>query len=150
MVTPAMAANVDQLTASVTVNEVISITLTDAGTAGINFGAVSAPVTGQGDVDQNASTPAVKVNVGAETNVNVDIGIKGSTAGTLALSNWKYSTLHAGTKDPIPATYALVYSAKSPGSIVDFFHWINVPSETAANTYTCTVYYKAVKTGTGF
>ena len=150
MVTPALAANEQPLTASVTVNEVISITLTDTVTPGINFGSVSAGVTGQGDVDQNISTPAVKVNVNGETNVNVDIGIKGSTAGTLALTNWKYSTTFAGAKDPIPATYALVYSARSPGSSVDFFHWIDVPGGTAANTYTCTVYYKAVRTGTAF
>lgn len=147
---PVQAAQEQSLGASVTVSEVVSITLTDAGTAGINFGTLSAGVTGQGDTDQSNGTPAVKVNVGSETNVSVDIGIKGSTAGALGLSNWKYSTTFAGTKTSLTGSYLAVYTSKAASSASDFYHWIDVPGGTTAGIYTCTVYYKAVKTGTGF
>ena len=149
---PAIAAVVEQpVTASVTVGETMSITLTDAGTAGINFGSQAPPVTGAGDVSQNSTTPAIKVVVAPETNVQVDIGIKGVLAsGTLALTNWKYSTTFGGAQLSIPATYTKIYGPVNASSESDVFHWIDVPTGTASGSHTITVTYKVVKTGTSF
>src|SRR3972149_10553357 len=93
---PAVAETERSVDASVTVSEpeIINITLTDAGVAGIQFGSVApSDIEIHGDVAQIVGTPAIKVNVAAETNVQVDISIMGSTTGALALSNWKYSKL---------------------------------------------------------
>jgi hypothetical protein len=149
MVMPAMAEVEQQATASVSVDEFISITLSDEGTSGINFGSVDPDGSTYGDLDQSDGTPAIEVVVGGETNVSVDIGIKGETAGALALTNWKYSETFGGAKTSLPAAYAAVYTAEGVGSY-DFYHWVTVPNATASGTYNATVYYKAVKTGTSF
>jgi hypothetical protein len=141
---PAMAVDEQDVSAEVHVSTVISITLTDAGTGSINFAGGTPPITGQGDEDQSDGTPAIKVNVETETNVDVDIAIKGTATGSLALSNWKYSTTYAGSKTSIPAAYGTaVYSDVAPGESGDFYHWVDVPVGTPAGTQTCTVSYKA-------
>lgn len=147
---PVLADTEKSVTASVTVSEVVSITLTDTGTQGINFGMLNAGDTHKGDTDQSDGTPAVQVNIGSETNVNVDIGIKGTTTGALALSNWKYSTTFAGTPASLTGSYVAVYTNSAAGSGNAFYHWIDLPAGTPAGTYNCTTYYKAVKTSSGF
>jgi hypothetical protein len=147
---PAVAANEESVTGSVMVGETVSITLTDAGTTGINFGSVTANGTTYSDTDQSSGTPAIKVVVGAETNVSVDIGIKGSTTGSLTLDNWKYSTTFGGAQTSITTSYFKVYGPVGASSSSDFYHWVAVPALTAADTYTATISYKAVKTGTSF
>lgn len=149
MAAPVMADQEQSTTASVSVNEVVSITLSDAGASGINFGSLNQGDTDEGDLDQSDGTPAIAVVVESETNVNVDIGIKGSTSSALALANWKYSATFAGTPTSIPETYAAVYSDQGDGTYA-FYHWITIPVEIDAGTYNATVYYKAVKTGTSF
>lgn len=146
MVAPAMAADEQSVGASVTVGEVISITLTDAGAAGINFGSITPPVTAQGDVAQSDGTPAIKIVVASETNVNVDISIKGAiTGGNLELSNWLYSKDFAKTGiTGLTDSYVGVYSNVGVGNC-DFYHWITVPSGTASGSHTVTVSYKAAK-----
>jgi len=85
------------------------------------------------------------VTVDTGTNVNVDIFIKGTATGALALTNWKYSLTFAGTKTSIPAAYGTaVYSAVSATTTSPFYHWVDVPGGTAAGAQGCTVYYKAV------
>lgn len=150
LVIPVQADKEKSVTASVTVSEVVSITLTDTGTEGINFGMLNAGDTHNGDTDQSDGTPAVQVNIGPETNVNVDIGIKGTTTGALTLSNWKYSITFAGTPASLTGSYVAVYTNAAAGSSNGFYHWIDLPAITAAGTYNCTVYYKAVKTGSSF
>jgi hypothetical protein len=143
---PAMAADEQSVGASVSVGEVVSITLIDAGAAGINFGPVTPPVTEQGDVAQSSGTPAIKVNVASETNVNVDISIKGAiTGGNLALDNWLYSKDFAKTGiTGLTTGYVGVYSDVGVGNY-DFYHWIDVPAGTASGSHTVTVSYKATK-----
>jgi hypothetical protein len=145
MVTPVMAATEQSVGASVTVGQVISITLTDAGAAGINFGPVTPPVTEQGDVAQSSGTPAIKVVVAPETNTNVDISIRGTIAtGNLALSNWLYSKDFAKTGiTGLTDSYVGVYSAVGAGNY-DFYHWITVPSGTPSGSHTITVSYQAL------
>ena len=147
---PATAVDEQTVGASVSVGEVVSITLTDAGTAGINFGSVSPDTEDVGDVDQSDGTPAIQVIVETETNINVDIAVKGSATGSLALTEWEYSTDFAGTKTSIPADYGTpVYADQGVGGYA-FYHWVDVPESTPAGTQGCTVYYKAVATGNPF
>lgn len=145
---PAVAATEDSRTASVTVGAVMSITLTDPPAAGINFGSLTPPITGAGDVAQSDGTPAIEVVVGSETNVQVDIGIKGTWTSGLALSNWKYSTTFAGTKTSLLITYVKIYGPLPIGaSTSDVYHWIDVPSGTTSGAHSITVNYKVVATG---
>ena len=143
---PAVAADEEQVTASVTVltSEIINITLTDPGAAGIQFGSVVPSATAiYGAEDQDGVTPAIQVKVENGTNVLVDISIKGSTAGVLTLENWKYSTaFNQSDIASIPDTYNEVYDTKGPGSY-PFYHWISVPVGTTATSYSATISYKA-------
>jgi hypothetical protein len=144
MAVPAFADAEQNVGASVSVGEVISITLTDAGAAGINFGGVSPGSANVSDVAQSDGTPAIKVAVAPETNVTVDIAIKGAATGSLALTNWTYSKTFLGTKTSIPDTYGTAVYTGGVGSY-DFYHWVNVPVGTPAGPQGCNVYYKATK-----
>lgn len=149
---PAVAAEDEtSTTASVTVGDVVSITIA----GGLNFGSI-AP--GSDNVDgalaQTAGNPAIEITIVSETNVQVDVGITGNvTSGSLALSNWKYSTQF--DKSDIasltgPATYVEVYSDQGPSGsdiVLDFYHWISVPDGTTAGTHTVEVSYKATSIG---
>lgn len=140
MVMPAMAAEEEtSTTASVSVGEFVNITLGGS----INFGSITPPVTGQGATGQVDGTPAITVTVEPETNVNVDISIKGAIAtGTLALSNWKYSSTFAGAKTALTGSYFEVYDNVGDGTQA-FYHWIDVPAGTTSGSHTVTVNYKA-------
>lgn len=132
--------------ASVTVvpTDVISISLNDPAPSGIQFGSVTANAT-YGAQGQSNGTPAIQVVVESGTNVNVDIGIKGTTGGTLAISNWKYSTLfNQSDIASLTTSGTVVYSNKGVGSYA-FYHWLTVPAETAAASYTASITYTAVK-----
>jgi hypothetical protein len=145
---PAIAAEEEASTsATVTVSEYVNITLSGS----IDFGSVEPSdsvtyeATGQSDGD-----PAITITVESDTNVNVDIGIKGSVTGALALSNWQYSTTHTGTKTAIPASYGTaVYTDQGVGSYA-FYHWVNVPLGTPSGAQGCNIYYKAIDTGGTF
>jgi hypothetical protein len=148
MAVPAMAFVEQTTPASVTVGEVISITLL----GGINFGTLSPDVEKVGATGQSSGDPAINISVEPETNINVDIGIKGALTGgsTLALINWLYSVDFAQTViTGLTASYVGVYNNVGDGSY-DFYHWITIPGGTASGTHTVDVSYKAVETGSGF
>jgi len=150
MAVPAMAAEEQNLGASVSVNEFISITLTDTSPTGITFGSVNDGSTDNPDTAQSETTPAVSVNVASETNVDVDLGIKGDEVTGLPLSNWKYSTTYAGTKSGLTTSYVAFDTNVSPGASSDLWHWLDVPDGTTAGSYNTNFYYKAIATGGSF
>ena len=150
VVAPAAAATEQAVPGSVTVNEVLSITLTDPGDSGLNFGSVTPPITGVGDIAQSDGTPAIAVTVGSETNVLVDIGVKGFLVDDLTLPNWQYSTTFGGAKTALTASFAEVYADAAASSVSDFYHWVDVPTGTPGGAQTITVTYKAVKADTSF
>ena len=146
---PVMAADEQSLGASASVNSVVSITLVDEGTSGINFGSQNAGST-YGDQDQSDGIPAVQVSVENETSGNVDIGIKGVAGnGTLSLSDWQYSLTFNGTKTGLTVSYVEEYTDVGVGDY-DFYHWVTIPAGETAGANDCTVYYKAVATGGAF
>jgi hypothetical protein len=148
MALPAIAAEeVESMGASVSVGETVSISLVDAGGTGhegIRFGSVQPDGNTYGDTDQTNGTPAIKVKVENETNVSVDISIMGSTAGSLSLTNWKYSKLFDKSDiASLTGSYIEVYDSAAKGSENAFYHWITVPVGTTSGSYSATVNYKA-------
>ena len=142
MALPAAAVDEQSTTASVTVGEVVSITLS----GGIAFGSITPPVTAQGTTGQTEPNPAITITVAPETNINVDISIMGAivTGSDLALSNWLYSTLFDKSDiDGLTVSYVEVYDNVAASSINAFYHWITLPGGTPAGSHTVTVSYKA-------
>ena len=143
MAAPVMAATEQSTTASVSVGKVISITLSGPGVSGIDFGSVQpgnvAEATGQ-----SAGTPAINVDVGSETNTNVDISIKGTLgSGSLVLADWKYCDTYGGTKAGLTDDYVEVYDNVAASSSNPFYHWVDVPGGAAAGSNSITINYKA-------
>jgi hypothetical protein len=149
MAAPAMALEQTQ-PASVTVNTYISATITDAGAAGINFGALNPGTTNNPEAAQNG-LGAINITVAAETNVVCKIGIKGDDpfsdggSNSFALSNaqWKTSNTPPGTS--MTTSYAQIGTDTTPGTArsQEVWHWINIPANQAPAVYTTTFYYKA-------
>jgi hypothetical protein len=124
-------------TAEVSVNEFVNITLAGS----VNFGSLTPPQVDQGATGQSDGNPAITITVEPDTNVDIDISIKGAiNTGTLALENWKYSTTFGGTKASLTDSYVEVYD--SAGTTNDFYHWIDVPNGTDSGTHKVDVTYK--------
>ena len=147
--TPVMAAE-DNVPASVTVNEYISFTVTDAGAAGINFGSLNQGTTDNPEADQGAAG-AVTLTVGAETNVNCNIQTKGSGdfsdgTHTIALNNakWDKDSDVAGATTMATSYATIDTSTAGTAKSVDVWHWLSIPSDQYAATYTTTFYYQAI------
>ena len=133
--------------------QTISITLT----GGISFGNITPPASQvDGDLTQTDGSPAIVITIATETDVVVDVGIKGTiTSGDLALSNWFYSTqFDKGDITSLTGAYVEVYPDQGPPSgspiPLDFYHWITVPEGTAAGSHTVNVSYKAIQDDTSF
>ena len=139
--------------------EVISFTVTDYNNDGIKFGSIDP---GQADqpADWGGSQGAVTLAVGAETNVNVGVYLKGNnfTVGgsTLLVTNVKYDddpNLGEGaeTGDPqgaMATSYGMSpwYTvAASTADTHQVYHWISIPGGRSAGAYTSTFYYQAIK-----
>ena len=143
---PVVADEEGSVTASVTVSELISITITDSGTAGINYGTLAPGTNDNLEDDANDTTPSITVNVASECNVNVDLQIYGTDfSGTFTVDNAKYSTTYAGTKYAMSTTNTTFLSDVAPGSSQDIWHWLDIPSGTTAGMYSSTFSYKAIK-----
>jgi len=147
---PAMAAPVEK-TASVTVTEVISFTVTDAGATGINFGSLNQGTADNPEAAQNGAG-AVTLAVAAETNVDCNVQIKASgdfsdgATHTIALSNAHWDTDNAvAGYTPMTTTYATIgTSTHGVAYSQDVWHWLTIPSGQHAGDYTSTYYYQAI------
>ena len=137
---------------------IISFTVTDYNSDGVNFGNLNV-----GDLDkpadQTASQGAITLTVGSETNVNIDIQLKGdnfSGPATLTLANADVQyddddTLDEGTEtgkvqDTLTTSYATWYSVSAyTADVVECYHWISIPAGQAPGDYTSTFYYQAAQ-----
>lgn len=152
MAVPALAEE-KTVPASLTVNEVINFTITDNdAVAGINFGSVNAGTTARPEIAQDATKGAVVLTVGAETNVDCWIQLKGGSdfmngANKIPLSNAKYNMGNTATGAlSMTTTYVTVSSSvRGAASNVNVWHWLDVPAGAAAGNYSTTFYYQAVK-----
>jgi hypothetical protein len=123
---PHVMAVEEAISASVTINEFIDVTLTDTGDSGFSFG----------DVE-----PA--------TTINVDIYHRGDdyAKGTdeISIDNMKWNEINS-PGDSITSTYSLIMGNIGIGDY-DIYYWLDIPSAQYAGNYNTTIYIKAVETG---
>ena len=152
MAVPAMAAEEVAKTATVTVSEYISFTVTDPGDAGINFGSLDPGTTDSPEVAQNGAG-AVTLTVAAETNVNCNINTKGGgdfddgATHTFGLDNakWDIDSAVAGAT-AMTTTYALITTSTAGSEETqEVWHWLTIPAAQYAASYNTTFYYQAIK-----
>jgi subtilisin family serine protease len=136
---------------SVGPSEIISFTVTDYGNNGIQFGNLFQGATDQ-PADCGVSEGAITLTVGSETNVDIDVKIRGnnfSGPGTIGISNVKYDLDDDPTGAGILDTdYALWYSVAQPladDDVKQSYYWITIPGSQTPGTYTSTFYFQAVK-----
>lgn len=140
-----------ELTLITTTGEIISFTVTDYGHDGVQFGIIDPGQENQ-PADCGDSQGAVTLTVGSETNVNVDILIKGndfSGPGTIGISNVRYDLDDDPTgSNTLDTNYAIWYTVTQPLAEDDVrhgYHWISIPEGQAPGTYSSTFYYQALK-----
>jgi subtilisin family serine protease len=131
--------------------EIISFTITDYGDNDIQFGNLFQGATDQ-PADCGGSEGAVTLTVGSETNVDIDIKIRGdnfSGPGTISISNVKYDLDDDPTGAGILDTdYAVWYSVAQPltdDDVRQSYYWISIPGSQTPGTYTSKFYFQAVK-----
>lgn len=146
---PAMAGNPETLTASVTVNSIVSLTVTDHGASGINFGSVTFGANIK-ELAQNGTNGAVSLTLGVEGNANCALRISGAgsfSAGAgkvLQLSQATWNTANDTNSAQNLTTSPVTMLVVAPGTTTQVYHWLTVPTETLAGTYTTTFTYAAV------
>jgi len=145
----------ESVAASVTVNTFISITLTDAGNGGFAFGSLDPGTENEKEADQTDGAasvdPAATVTNDAISNVNADVKLKGTdfTSGdTLPITNVAYDddgAVDEGTdtgplnQSSLTTSYpGSAFVTLTPGSNVDIWFWLDVPTSQAAGAYTST------------
>jgi hypothetical protein len=102
--------------------------------------------------DWGGSEGTVTITVGSETNVNVDVQLKGADftgPGSISIGDVKYDD----DDDPSGAnilttsyvTWYMVTQPLSKDDVTQVYHWISIPGGKAAGVYTSTFYYQAIK-----
>ena len=143
-----MAATSIPTTATVTVKEFLSVTLSDTPVAFPEM-----------DPGQTLSATAgtgfpLKATVGPESNVNADVGTKANNesfgsvgVGNFLVSNMEWAT-DSGFTPPFDYTTndATVCSGKGAGETCNIFHRLTIPSNQPAGIYTVGVTVSAIKT----
>ena len=161
MAVPAMAAEERSVGATVTVTEYINFNVTDydsdtvggPGGDGLTFGSLDPGTSDNPEGAQTLGTPTAAVNlaVGAETNVNCNIQIKGTdftySTYSIGISNasWDTDSNVSGATAMDTAYDTITTSTAGAATSQDVWHWLSVPSGQYAATYTTTFYYQAVK-----
>jgi len=144
--------------ASVTVNEFVSITLTDPGDSGVNFGSSNPGVDNNPDAAQDTAqvTPAITVTNDDISNVNVNVDVKGidfagTPSGTITVGQATYDDdgtadegSETGQAETVLATaYGSSYhAAVAPSSSVGFWFFLDIPSGQTAATYSSTLTFQ--------
>ena len=131
--------------------EVISFTVTDYGSAGVQFGTPDPGIEDQ-PADQAPTQGAVTLTVGAETNVNCNIQVKGADfartgGGTITIDNAKWDTDNDVAGGHAMSTTYVTIDTSTAGvqKIVNVWHWLTIPSAQTAGDYTSTFCYQAIK-----
>lgn len=149
-------SEVEESTASVSVNAFVSITLIDAGDGGINFGTGTDPnIDNVPDKDQTNSLAAIKVRNDTVSNTTIDIAIQGpanlvSGSDTIPIVNLTYdddndpAPIAETGKDetPLTTTYASYYTSVAIGSSGDFWFFLDIPSSQEAGNYSGTISFR--------
>jgi hypothetical protein len=147
---PCVAATQEDIPASVTVSEYISITISDTEPEGINFGTLNPGTTDNIEENSGEFTPSLSITVEPDSNANVNLLISGTDfdddgGHTFAITNAKYSTTHAGTPIPMSDTDTLIVDAENlaPNTTVELWHWLDVPGGITSGDYGSMFSYSA-------
>ena len=149
---PAVAQDEESVTASVTVTEYINLTIADPGSTGVSFGSISAGSANVSEVDQNGAG-AVILTVHSDTNVDCNIQTRGSdnfTDGAGHVLSINYAKWDTDSDVVGPSNMTLSYVTVDTSSaytekIVDVWHWLSIPADQYAATYTTDFYYQAIQ-----
>lgn len=132
------------------ITEVISFTVTDYNDDGVNFGTLDPGQENQ-PADWGGAQGAITLTVGSETNVDVDIQIKGdnfSGPDTIFVTNVKYDVdtdpTGAGVMTDSYATWYTVSQPLSTDDIREGYLWLSVPTGQPPGYYISTFYYRAI------
>ena len=143
--------------ASVTVNEFVSITLTDPGVPGVKFGSGDPGNSDIPDVAKGAGTPAIRVTNDVISNVDVKVNVKGTNftdgnsnnfaAGQATYDDDELASEGGETGKPettLANDYPVsdYYTGIAPGSDADFWFFLDIPTSQAAATYTSTLTFQ--------
>jgi len=121
-------------TASVSVNEFLSVTITSG--APVLFGDLADDTS-----DNQAENDPLTATIGAETNIgSIDVRTSADTAtfsgpGTLAVGNMKWSDALGGTYTSYTTSAADVCTGLSASQDCDIYHQISIPDNQPAGSY---------------
>ena len=131
--------------------EIISFTINDYNNDGIHFGN-AAPGETDHPADWGDSLGTITLTVGAETNVDVNVRLKGDDfngPSTISIDNVKYDDdSDPGGADTMSNFYDTWYAVTQPLATDDVrqvYHWISIPAGKEDGAYNSTFYYQAVK-----
>jgi len=134
---------------------VVSFTVQDLGTSGIDFGSVIPGASIVPDMGQTVDHGAVRLVVGEETNVDCVLELKswGPLAGDgaeMPLSGITWGLYADGTgAAPMTTAYAEVGSSKAgEETSYDVWHWLSVPAGQLLGVYDGAFYYRVRVEGT--
>jgi len=137
MAAPVMAASSEEgsVPASVSVSTFVNIT-------------ISGDISLSGDPDTVLGPATITVTVQDDTNVDIDVGIKGETTDTeILIGAWMWSVDLGTTKNPLIGSYAEVAGDVTDSVAIE--HYVDT-TDASPGAHTATIWYKAVAAGAGF
>jgi hypothetical protein len=136
------------LTATVEVSSYTSVTFTDKGATGLSWGSLN-PGTDKQPEAAMLTDPSITIYAALENNNDVGVYLKGtdfSDGGdeSFGIANaFYYDTNTPGSALSMPSAYAgTAWKTLEAGDSVDIYHWLSIPDEQPAATYTSTFTYK--------
>jgi len=135
---------------SVGAAEFISFTVEDLNNDGVQFSTVDPGMENQ-PADQTDDLGAVTLTIGSETNVDVDIQVRGTDftgpGVTIPIGNVKYDDVNnPGGASMLTESYVIWYTVTAgTNNERQVWYWITIPPGQPAGDYTSTFYYQAVK-----
>ncbi len=139
------AATQQTTTATATVNEFLSVTLTNVP---VTFPAMDPGTTKNASVGNGFPLTST---IGNETNVNANVTTKanqtsfGSPSGSFAVGNMSWSGSSSGSYTAYSNSTATVCSGKTAGQACDIFHRLSIPAAQLADTYNIGITISALK-----
>ena len=145
---PCIAADEQNIGASVEVTEFIDISISDTGDDGIQFGSWASGSDNVSDESQGIGIPSVTITVNPTTNTNIDLLIAGTDFSdgihTIPISNVYYSDDNDGVQIAMSTANSTIKSGVVSDSTVGIWHWLDIPDDAAAGSYSTTFTYSAV------
>ncbi|MFC1945871.1 hypothetical protein ACFLW1_01585 [Chloroflexota bacterium] len=150
MTAPVMALE-GTVDAGVTVNEFVSVTITDQNSDGIQFGTVNPDTNDNPDQSQSTASdvdPSVVIAIDAITNTNCNVSVKGTDFDVveLPLANASWSLTYDGAKTVMTTGYVSMATGVVPGNAINMFNFLTIPDTTDAGTYGSTYTFEVVPT----